>query len=49
MSVFIHQKTGKVVVINLDVLESVGPEHNVDGIEKRVNILVFAGIELIFF
>lgn len=33
LSVCIYQKTGKMVVINGEVLESVGPEHDVDGIE----------------
>ena len=33
ISVCIYQKTGKVVAINWDVLESVGPGHDIDGIE----------------
>ena len=32
-----------------DLLESVGPEHDIDGTESGVdNVLVSAGIELIF-
>ena len=31
--IYIYEETGKVVVINWDVLESVGPGHDIDGIE----------------
>ena len=38
------------VVVNEVVLGSVGPEHDVNGMELGVeNVLVLAGIELIFF
>lgn len=35
ISVFIYQKTRSVVVINWDVLESVGREHDAHGIRGR--------------
>ena len=38
------------VVGNEEVLDSVRPEHDINGMEKLVeNVLVLAGIELIFF
>ena len=41
---------GRVVVGNENVLDSVRPEHDVNGMEYGVkNVLVLAGIELIFF
>lgn len=38
------------MVINEYVLESMGPEHDINGMEQGVDIvMVLAGIELIFF
>ena len=45
----ICQKTGKVMVINWDGLESVGPGHEVHGIEEGVDIvLVLAELKFFF-
>lgn len=46
----ICQKTGKVAMINWDVLESVRPDHDINGIEEGMDIvLVSAELELILF
>jgi len=41
---------GQGVVVNEDVLDSVGPEHDVNGMEYGVeNVVVWAGLELTFY
>lgn len=31
--VFVYQKVGQLIIINWDVWECMGPEHNIDGME----------------
>ena len=48
--IILYQRMRRGVVVNEDVLDSVGLEHDINGMDQGVEtMLVLAGIELIFF
>lgn len=45
----IYQKIGKVIVTNCNILENVGPEHDVNGMDKMVDIIpILVEIESVY-